>query len=156
MEKAWLCAAKLQLGLAHRTVRWCRLVNGEVAALENRQSRTAIIHRTIRWCTDCPVSHPRRTRRSWEKQEGDMAIIHRTVRWCTRLSGEPTTPTPTVVRAINARHVAAPMVGWVHRTVSGAPTGSEEQRSTVPDLEGNRASDMLQWLSGAPLDKRQG
>jgi hypothetical protein len=23
MEKTWLCAAKLQLGLAHRTVRWC-------------------------------------------------------------------------------------------------------------------------------------
>jgi hypothetical protein len=23
MEKAWLCTAKTQLGLAHRTVRWC-------------------------------------------------------------------------------------------------------------------------------------
>jgi hypothetical protein len=39
---------------------------------------------------DCPVSHPRQTRRPWEKQRGDVAIIHRTVRWCTRLSGEPT------------------------------------------------------------------
>ena len=39
---------------------------------------------------DCPVSHPRRTRRPREKQRGDVAIIHRTVRWCTRLSGEPT------------------------------------------------------------------
>jgi hypothetical protein len=38
---------------------------------------------------DCPVSHPRRTRRSREKQRGDVAIIHRTVRWCTELSGEP-------------------------------------------------------------------
>jgi hypothetical protein len=39
----------------------------------------------------------------------------------------------------------------VHRTVSGVPTGSELQRSTVPDLEGNRAPDRLQWLSdGAP------
>jgi hypothetical protein len=36
----------------------------------------------------------------------------------------------------------------VHRTVSGAPTGPETQRSTVPDLEGNRAPDRLQWLSG--------
>jgi hypothetical protein len=50
----------------------------------------------------------------------------------------------------------------VHRTVSGAPMGQELQRSTVPDLEGNRAPDMIQWLSGgalslsgAPLDKRQ-
>jgi hypothetical protein len=36
----------------------------------------------------------------------------------------------------------------VHRTVSGVPTGSKEQRSTVLDLEGNHALDMLQWLSG--------
>jgi hypothetical protein len=49
MERTWLCAAKLQLGLAHRIVRWCtglsggapdsvrcaRLVSGESAALGN-------------------------------------------------------------------------------------------------------------------------
>jgi hypothetical protein len=29
----------------------------------------------------------------------------------------------------------------VHRTVSGAPTGSELQRSDAPDLEGDRAPD---------------
>jgi hypothetical protein len=29
---------------------------------------------------DCPVRHPRRTRRPREKQRGDVAIIHRTVR----------------------------------------------------------------------------
>ena len=98
------------------------------------------------------MNHPRRTRRPREKQRGNVAIIHRTVRWCTGLSDEPTAPTPTVVRAINTRHVAAPTVGWVHWTVSGAPTSSEEQRSTVPDLEGNRAPDMLQWLSGGAPD----
>jgi hypothetical protein len=47
------------------------------------------------------------------------AKIHWTIRWCTGLSG-------------------------VHRTVSGAPTGLELQRSAVPDLEGNHASDRLQ------------
>jgi hypothetical protein len=36
------------------------------------------------------VSHPRRTRRSREKQGGDVAIIHWTIWWCTGLSGEPT------------------------------------------------------------------
>jgi hypothetical protein len=40
----------------------------------------------------------------------------------------------------------------VHRTVSGAPTGPELQRSSVPDLEGNRAPDRLQWLSGGAPD----
>jgi hypothetical protein len=47
----WLCAAKVQLGLAHRTVRCARLVSGEHAALGKVWQRTAIIHRTVRWCT---------------------------------------------------------------------------------------------------------
>jgi hypothetical protein len=49
-----------------------------------------------------------------------------TVSWCTGLSG-------------------------VHRTVSGAPISPEEQRSDMPNLEGDRAPDHLQDLScGAP------
>jgi hypothetical protein len=40
----------------------------------------------------------------------------------------------------------------VHRTVSGAPTGLEEQWSDAPDLEGDRAPDMLQGLSGGAPD----
>jgi hypothetical protein len=73
-------------------------------------------------------------------------IIHRTVRWCTGLSSEP-----TVGHAIRGRRMAAPTVSWVHRTVSGAPSGSKEQQSTLPELEGNRAPDKLQLLSGGAL-----
>jgi hypothetical protein len=40
----------------------------------------------------------------------------------------------------------------VHRTVFGAPTSPELQRSTVPDLEGNCASDRLRWMSGGAPD----
>jgi hypothetical protein len=36
----------------------------------------------------------------------------------------------------------------MHRTVSGAPTGPEEQRSDTPDLEGDRAPDMN---NGCPM-----
>jgi hypothetical protein len=56
-------------------------------------------------------------------------------------------PVPTVGRAIFARHVVVPTVGrgtrlsGVHWTVSGAPTGPKLQRSTAPDLEGDRAPD---------------
>jgi hypothetical protein len=39
---------------------------------------------------DCSVSHPRQTRRSWEKDQRRTTKIHRTIRWCTGLSGEPT------------------------------------------------------------------
>jgi hypothetical protein len=40
----------------------------------------------------------------------------------------------------------------VRRTVSGAPSGPKEQQSTLPELEGNRAPDKLQWLSGGAPD----
>ena len=52
----------------------------------------------------------------------------------------------------------APTVSWctglsgVHRTVSGAPMGPEEQRSDAPDLEGDHAPDSLQDLSGGAPD----
>jgi hypothetical protein len=51
MQKTWLGTAKVQLGLAHRTVRWCRPASGEHATLGKVWRRTAIIHRTVRWCT---------------------------------------------------------------------------------------------------------
>jgi hypothetical protein len=53
-------------------------------------------------------------------------------------------------------------VGWCTE-LSGVPISPEEQRSDMPNLEGDQASDRLQdlsggtpRLSGAPLDKRQG
>jgi hypothetical protein len=61
-------------------------------------------------------------------------------------------PAPTDSRAICGRCVAAPTVSWVHRAVSVVPSGPKEQRSALPDLEGNRAPDKLQWLSGGAPD----
>jgi hypothetical protein len=40
----------------------------------------------------------------------------------------------------------------VHRAVSGVPISSEEQRSDMPNLEGDRAPDRLQDLSGGAPD----
>jgi hypothetical protein len=61
----------------------------------------------------------------------------------------------TVVRVINARHLASsngrlgapdcPVctgLSGVHRTVSGVPTSPEEQQSDALDMEGDRAPDM--------------
>jgi hypothetical protein len=62
----------------------------------------------------------------------------------------------------------APTISWctglsgVHRTMSGAPISSEEQRSDMPNLEGDRieqSTGPVRWrtrLSGVPLDRRQG
>jgi hypothetical protein len=56
LEKDLALCSQLQLGLAHRTVRWCtgqclvcQAGSREKAALGTRRRRTAIIHRTVRW-----------------------------------------------------------------------------------------------------------
>jgi hypothetical protein len=176
LEKSWLCTANYcsawHTGLsggAPDSVRCPRLADGEPAALGNRQNRTAIIHRLSGGAPDCPVSHPRRTHRSWEKENGDVAIIHRTVRWCTRLSGEPTAPALTVVRAINARHVACSNGRLVHQTVRCAPDSVWCATWPGGTMVGcarygrrsrtGQATVAVWWrtgLSGAPLDRRQG
>jgi hypothetical protein len=144
-----VCSQTLARPSAPDSVRWRMLASGELPALGNRRSRTAIIHRTVRWCTglsggapDYPVSHQRRTRRSREKERADVAKIHRTVPWCTGLSGEPTiTSANGRPRDQRATH------GLLQRSagctgLSGVPTGPKEQRSDAPDLEGDRAPDM--------------
>jgi hypothetical protein len=125
---------------------------------------------------NCPVSHPRRTRRSQEKDQRRTAKIHRTVRWCTGLSGgapdcpvSQQSPTPTVGREICERRVAAPTVYRGHRTVWCAPDSVRYANgpgaATVNCARFGRqsrtgqATVAVRWrtgLSGAPLDRRQG
>jgi hypothetical protein len=118
----------------------------------------AINHRTVRWCTGLSGESSATNSSLSGKEKGDMAIIHRTVRWGTGLSGEPTVPVANG-RPCNQRATRGPLqrsagctgLSGVHRTVSGAPTGPEEQRSAMPDMEGDRASDCY---SGCPVVPR--
>jgi hypothetical protein len=103
-----------------------------------------VVHRTVLSAQAGPAANSTLS----GKSEGAATIIHQTV-WCapdcpvcTGLSGEPNGPRPTVVCAINGRHVAEPTVGWSHWTVSGAPRGPREHRSASPEKEGDRAPDM--------------
>jgi hypothetical protein len=82
------------------------------------------------------------------KEKGDVAIIHRTVRWCTRLSGESTAPAANgrpcnqrATRGPRQQSVGHTRLSGVHQTVFGAPTAPEDQRSAVPDMEGDHAPD---------------
>jgi hypothetical protein len=82
------------------------------------------------------------------KQPRRTTKIHRTVRWCTGLSGEPTTLAANgrprdqrATRGLCQRSVGHTGLSSVHRTVSGAPTDPEDQRSDAPDMEGDRAPD---------------
>ena len=49
LEKELAMCSKLQLDLAHRTVRCARLVRGELDALGIQRRRTTKIHRTVWW-----------------------------------------------------------------------------------------------------------
>jgi hypothetical protein len=91
------------------------------------------------------VSRPRRTRRPREKQRGDVAIIHRTARCANGRQRQQS----TAQSAGDAWQLQRSTVGT---GLSGAPMGPELQRSSVPDLEGNRAPDHLQDLSGGTPD----
>jgi hypothetical protein len=112
---------------------------------------------------DCPVVHrtvsgaPGRALANWPLSGlhwRRTAIIHRTVRWCTGLSGEPMAASATVGRAIRARRVAQPTVGWEHRTVRCA-NGYNSATAGCAILGRRSAPDIEQWMSGAPPDRRQ-
>jgi hypothetical protein len=144
---AWAWHTGLSSG-APDSVRCARLVNGEVGSLGKRQSCTAIIHRTIRWCTRLSGESSTMNSPLSGNGKGDVAIIHRTVRWRTELSGEPTSPAANgrprdqcATRGPCQRSVGQTGLSGVHRTVSGAPTDPEDQRSDAPDMEGDRALD---------------
>jgi hypothetical protein len=79
------------------------------------------------------------------KMQRRTTIIHRTVGWCTRLSGEPTVASakgrlrnPRATRGPQQRWVGHTGLSGVHRTVSGAPTDPEDQRSDALDMERDR------------------
>jgi hypothetical protein len=107
---------------------------------------------------DCPVVHwtvsgaPGWPTVNWllsGKRPRRTTKIHQTIRWCTRLSGEPKAladngrlRNPRTTRGPQQWVVGHTGLSGVHRTVSGAPTGPEEQWSAAPDMEGDRALDM--------------
>jgi hypothetical protein len=150
--------SQLQLVLAHRTVRCPRLAGVEPVALENRSRCMDINHRTVRWCTGLSGESSTTNSSVSRNEKGDEAKNHWTVRWCTRLSSEPMAPAAygwlrnlRATRVLLQRSVGHTGLSGVHRTVSGAPTSPEEQRSDAPDMEGDRAPDMN---SGCPVVHR--
>jgi hypothetical protein len=143
LEKSWLCTANSCSVWVHRTVRCGRpvSVNRPLSGLDGgvRLYFTGLSG----GAPDCPVSRPRRSRRSREKDQRRTAKIHRTVWWCTGLSGEPTVDYTTVGRAIRGRRVAAPRVSRGHRTVRCA--NCRESATVICARKGNRsAPDRLQ------------
>jgi hypothetical protein len=148
--------------VVHRTVSgalgW---LSGKLAALGNRWATWLKITGLSGGAPDCPVSlqrprpSPSVTNSSLSgKGESVTAKNHRTVWWHTGLSGESEPHKPMVGSGISGRRVARangrlgtpdrPVCtgpSYVHRIVSGAPTGPPAQWSDAPDKEGDRAPD---------------
>jgi hypothetical protein len=161
--------------VVHHTVRCPRLVNGEPTALGRWWSDAAINHRTVWWCTGLSGESSAHVSKSSAmnsllsgKEKGDVAIFHRTVRWCTELSGSaPNCPVrqqlkrPTVVRAINERHVvrANGRLGTLDCLVRRRARRTNGRLCPVwKEIEHWTATVAVRWctgLSGAPLDRRQ-
>jgi hypothetical protein len=160
--------SKLQLGLAHWTVRCARLVRVNLPLSRLDSGVRLKIIEPSDGAPDCPVSHPRRTRRPREKQRGDVAIIHRTVRWCTRLSGEPTVACANG-RPRNLRVTRGRANSRLDTPDCAVCTGQCPVRQLTPWTNGQMrliwkaiahrtATVTVRWctgLSGAPPDKRQ-
>jgi hypothetical protein len=131
--KQGLCAAKTQLGLAHRTVRWCTgqcpVRQASSDELTTLGKTSAVYGYNSPECSggapDCPVSQRPPAQRSAAKSAGDA--------W----------PAPTVGRGTG--------LSGVHRTVSGAPTDARVATVGCARLGRRSAPDMLQYpFGGAP------
>jgi hypothetical protein len=132
LQKTWLWAAKLQLGLAHRTVRWCtgqcpvrqaglrwKGRSRELTTVYDYNSPDCpVVHWTVRWVIRANSSLS-------GMKKGDMAIIHRTVRWANgRQRQRSAVKSAGDVWQLQRWEGGTGLFG-VHRTVSGVPTGPE-------------------------------
>jgi hypothetical protein len=102
----------------------------------------------------------RKEKRIWKKTwlckaNSSSGLAHRTVQCPRMVNGESTAPAangrPRDQRATRGplqRSAGCTGLSGVHRTVSGAPSGREVQRSTVPGMERNHAPNCY---SGCPV-----
>jgi hypothetical protein len=155
-------------GGAPDSVRWCRLVNGEVASLGNRRSCTTIIHRIVQWCTGLSGESSATNSPLSGNGKGDVTINHRTVRWCTGLSGEPTIASangrprnPRATRGLLQRSASAldcPVCTGKCPVCQPAPRSNGHMRLIWKAIAHWTATVIVRWctgLSSAPLDRRQ-
>jgi hypothetical protein len=119
MQKTWMGAAEVQLGLAHQTVRWCT-------------GQCPVCQASLRW-----IGHSREKSAAYGYNSPDCPVVHRIVRWANgrQRNGRPRNPRAT--RGPRQRSAGGTGLSGVHRTVSGAPTAPEMQRSSALEKKGD-------------------
>jgi hypothetical protein len=161
---------KTSTSLAHRTVQWS---TGQCPVPQAGSAANCLLSRIggATWlkitalsggAPDCPMSIQRlrpstsATNSSLSgKGESVADKNHWTVRWCTGLSGESESPEPTITNAISGRRVACA------NGRLGTPDSFRCANGTTGPMVGcarygrRSCTELLQYLSGAPLDRRQ-
>jgi hypothetical protein len=127
LEKDLALCSQFQLGLAHRTVRWCtgqcpvrQAGSREKAALRTQRRRTAIIHRTVRWCTGLSGESSPANSSPSGKAKGRCGYNSPNGRLCQRSAAQSSRDAWQLQQSAGGTGLSG-----VHRTVSGAPTGPE-------------------------------
>jgi hypothetical protein len=162
LEKSWLCTAKCCSVWMHRTVWWC---TGQCPVRQD-QSRWTVRSRDSMAAygyksPDCPVSHPRRSRRSRKTFNGVRLKF-------TGLSGEPTidcangrprNPRATRGRA-NGRQGApdCPVCTGLCLVCQLSQNCNGQMRQKRKEIAHRTATRTVRWhtgLSDAPPNRRQ-
>jgi hypothetical protein len=139
LEKSWQCTANSCSVWVHRTVRWCTgpcpvcqasprwtgHSRDSTAAYGYNSPDCPVLHRTVRWVVRGEVVAL--GKRISGVRPPDCLVVHRTVRWA---NGRPRNP--WVTRGPRQRSTGGTGLSGVHRTVSGAPTATNLQRSAAP------------------------
>jgi hypothetical protein len=149
MQKTWLGTAKTQLSLAHRTIRWCT-------------GQCLVMHRTVSGAPGwTPVNMPLSEKLAvYGYNSPDCLVVHRTVRWANGRQRNGRSRNRRATCGLRQRSAGGTRLSGVHRTVSGAPTSLELQRSATQnrkEIAHRTWTVVVRWctgLSGAPPNRR--
>jgi hypothetical protein len=106
----WLGAAEVQLGLAHRTVRWCT-------------GQCLVRQAGFRW-----TDHSQEKSVAYGYNSPYCPVVRRIVRWANGRQRNGRSRNPRATRGPRQRSAGGTRLSGVYRTVSGAPSGPEMQR----------------------------
>jgi hypothetical protein len=131
-------------GGAPDSVRCARLALANSLLSGLRRRCTAINHRTVRWCTGLsgePFTGELVALGRWLTPYGykspDCPVVHQTVRWANGRLGQRSVARSARDTWPSQRLEGGTGLSGVHRTVSGAPTALNLQRSASPNKERN-------------------
>jgi hypothetical protein len=131
LQVTWLCAAEVQLSLAHQTVRWCT-------------GQCPVRQADLRW-----KGRSREKSAAYGYNSPDCPVVHRTVRWA---NGRPHNPRATRVNSNGRQRAPDCPVRQLARCCNGRLCQKRKEIGTGPSTV------TVRWrtrLSGVPLDRRQ-